>query len=178
LTNKSGLPSLRLGRTTWDETAWSEAPPDALTEPALYDGVLWRRPVAYLVDVTLIGILSLCAWLVFGLAGILSFGALTPLGIAVLAVLPVGYHTAFLGRQGATPGMQLFDLELRSWTGRPPDYFQAFLTTVLFYASVSLTAWLVLLVALFTERRRTLHDLLAGTVMVRHDRLNSDAGPV
>ena len=117
------------------------------------------------------------AALVFGLAGILTFGALTPLGIIVLAVLPVGYHTIFLGRQGATPGMRLFDLELRAWTGRPPDYAQAFLTTVLFYASVSLTAWLILLVAPFTERRRTLHDLLAGTVMVRHARLNATAGP-
>lgn len=169
---KSSLPSLSLGAA-----AWGEAPPDPLAEPALYDGVLSRRVVAYLVDVTLIAVLYVCASLVFGLAGILTFGALTPLGIVVLAVLPVGYHTIFLGRQGATPGMRLFDLELRAWTGRPPDYSQAFLTTVLFYASVSLTAWLILLVAPFTERRRTLHDLLAGTVMVRHAGLNATARP-
>jgi hypothetical protein len=117
---KSSVPSLSLGAT-----AWGEAPPDPLAEPALYDGVLSRRVVAYLVDVTLIAFLYICASLVFGLAGILTFGALTPLGIVVLAVLPVGYHTIFLGRQGATPGMRLFDLELRAWTGRPPDYSQA-----------------------------------------------------
>ena len=169
---KSSLPSLSLGAA-----AWGEAPPDPLAEPALYDGVLSRRVAAYLVDMTLIAVLYVCAALVFGLAGILTFGALTPLGIIVLAVLPVGYHTIFLGRQGATPGMRLFDLELRAWTGRPPDYSQAFLATVLFYASVSLTAWLILLVALFTERRRTLHDLLAGTVMVRRARLNATARP-
>jgi uncharacterized RDD family membrane protein YckC len=175
--HKSGLPSLRPGHTTWGEPAWTEAPPDPLAEPALYDGILSRRVVAYIVDVALIAILSLCVWLVFGVAGILTFGALTPFGIVVLAVLPVGYHTTFLGRQGATPGMRLFDLEMRAWTGRPPDYSQAFLTTVLFYASVSLTAWLILLVALFTDRRRTLHDILAGTVMVRHTHLKTGARP-
>ncbi len=172
MVDKSSLPGLHLGYT-----AWTDAPPHPLDAPALFDGVLWRRVVAYLLDVTLIALLSLGAWLVFGLAGVLTFGALTQLGIVVLAVLPVGYHTVFLGRQGATPGMRLFDLELRAWTGRPPDYSQAFLTTVLFYASVGLTAWLILLVAPFTERRRTLHDLLAGTVMVRHAHLNATARP-
>ena len=170
---KNGPPAGRAGPAAWGEAAWTDVPPDPLAEPALYDGVLWRRAAAYLVDVALIAVLSLCAWLVFGLAGILTLGALTPLGVVILAVLPIGYHTAFLGRQGATPGMRLFDLELRSWTGPPPDYTQAFLTTVLFYMSVSLTAWLVLLVALFTERRRTLHDLLAGTVIVRETGLEA-----
>ncbi len=41
----------------------------------------------------------------------------------------------------------------------------------------SLTAWLILLVALFTDRRRTLHDILAGTVMVRRTHLNTGARP-
>lgn len=177
MADKSSLPSLRLGRTTWGDTAWSEAPPDPMAEPALYDGILWRRVVGYLVDLVLIAVLYACASLAFGLLGILTFGALTPFGVIVLAVLPVGYHTLFLGGRGATPGMRLFDMELRSWTGRPPEYAQAFLTTVIFYMSVSLTAWLVLLVALFTDRQRTLHDILAGTIMVRQTRLGFAARP-
>jgi uncharacterized RDD family membrane protein YckC len=111
----------------------------------------------------------------FGVAGILTFGALTPLGLVVLAVLPIAYHTIFISRHGATPGMRVFDLEVRSWTGRPPDTSQAFLTTVLFYASVSMTAWLVLLVPLFTDRSRTLHDILAGTIVLRRTRLRTAA---
>ncbi len=168
MADKSKLPSLGLG-----DAAWSEAPPASLDAPALYDGVLWRRVAAYLVDVVVIAALWVCAWIVFALAGILTFGALTPLGIVALAVLPVGYHSYFLGRAGATPGMRLFDLELRSWSGRRPDYSQAFLTTVVFYVSVSLTAWLILLVALFNNRRRTLHDFLAGTLMLRRARLHA-----
>ena len=173
--DKSGIPSLSLGPTARGQGAWGEAPPDPLAEPALYDGILPRRVVAFIVDLTLIAVLAICLWLVFGVAGILTFGALTPLGMVVLAILPVAYHTFFLGRDGATPGMRVFDLELRSWTGRLPDYSQTFLTTVLFYASVSLTAWLVLLVPLFTNRNRTLHDILAGTVMLRRTHLRSSA---
>lgn len=70
-----------------------------------------------------------------------------------------GYST---WRCGAGPG------------GRPTTS-QAFLTTVLFYASISLTAWLVLLVPLFTDRSRTLHDILAGTIVLRRTRLRASA---
>jgi uncharacterized RDD family membrane protein YckC len=38
---------------------------------------------------------------------------------------------------------------------------------VLFYASVGATAGLILLLALFNRRRRTLHDILAGMLMLR-----------
>jgi uncharacterized RDD family membrane protein YckC len=161
----SNLPSLQLAGA-----AWEEAPPDPLERPELYDGLIWRRIVAYILDVLLIAGVSLCAWVVFGLIGILSFGLLTPLGIIALAMLPVAYHTYFVGRQGATPGMRVCNVEVRSWTGGRPDYFQAFLVTVLFYATVPVTAWLVLAVALFNDRRRTLHDFLAGTVTVRQTR--------
>ena len=169
----SGLPSLRLGQGNSGHAAWDRAPPDPLAEPDLYDGVLPRRAIAYVLDLALIFGLWMALSMVFGVAGILTFGALTPLGLVVLAVLPVGYHTFFIGRDGATPGMRVFDLEVRSWTGRPPDTSQAFLTTVLFYASVSLTVWLVLLVPLFTDRSRTLHDILAGTIVLRRARLHS-----
>jgi uncharacterized RDD family membrane protein YckC len=37
---------------------------------------------------------------------------------------------------------------------------------VLFYASVALLTPLVLLVSLFTDRKRLLHDLLLGSVIV------------
>jgi uncharacterized RDD family membrane protein YckC len=63
--------------------------------------------------------------------------------------------------------MQLFDTEVRSWTGERPGYWQAFLMTVLFYVSIGITGLLILLVVFFNERRRTFHDLLSGTIVVR-----------
>jgi uncharacterized RDD family membrane protein YckC len=56
---------------------------------------------------------------------------------------------------------------VRSWTGGRPSYLQAFVQTAIFYVTVGATASLVLLFVLFSERRRTLHDFLAGTVAVR-----------
>ena len=63
----------------------------------------------------------------------------------------------------------LDEYEVRSWTGQPPDYVQAIILTLLFY--LSLTLWPVLIFALFNERRRMLHDYLAGTLTVRRSRL-------
>src|SRR3546814_11888066 len=63
--------------------------------------------------------------------------------------------------------MALFGLELRDWEGGPVEPLQAVLVVLLFYVTVSLTAWLVLVVVLLNERGRGLHDILAGTVMVR-----------
>jgi len=63
--------------------------------------------------------------------------------------------------------MRLFDLELRSVTGERPGFLQALVQTALFYITVGATCSLILLVALLNRHKRTLHDLLAGTVMVR-----------
>ncbi len=173
--DNNGLPGLRPGPGARNHAAWDQVPPDPRADPDLYDGVLPRRAMAYLLDLVLICGLWLVLSMAFGIAGILTFWALTPIGLIVLAVLPVGYHSFFIGSNGATPGMRVFDLEVRSWTGRPPDTSQAFLTTVLFYASISLTLWLVLLVPLFTDRNRTLHDILAGTILLRRARLHTAA---
>ena len=102
---------------------------------------------------------------------ILSLGLFWPIKLLITPLLPVAYHTYFVGRSGATPGMQLMDVEIRSWTGRRPDYVQAFLMTALFYVTVLPTGFLVLVVALFNDRQRTLHDFLAGTLGIRRSRL-------
>jgi len=168
---RRGVARFSLTTTSGAESAWREAPPDPLDDPDLYDGLLWRRSLAYLLDVVALALLMAVAWLLLSIAGILTFGLLTPLGAAILALLPAAYHTYFIGSGGATPGMRFFDVELRSWTGQPPDYFQAFLQTALFYTTVLLTSWLILVVCLFNDRRRALHDYLAGTIGVRHSRV-------
>ena len=148
-------------------------PGEMFHDPDLYDGIAWRRAAAYLLDVVAIAVLCGLAWVILGLLAGLSFGLLIPLQVTAVAVLPALYHTVFIGSSGATPGMRFFDVELRSWTGARPDYLQAFLQTALFYVTVMLTTWLILAVALFNNRCRTLHDFLAGTVCVRHTRLQA-----
>ncbi len=158
----TNLPSLSLG-----DSAWDKAPPDPLSAPGCFDGLLWRRSLGFLIDVVLVSTLNAALAVAFWLAGVLTLGLLWPLGALALAILPVAYHTYFIGSRGATPGMALFDVQLHDWTGKRLDYAQAFLQTALFYTTVPLTGGLVLAVSLFNDRRRTLHDILAATLALR-----------
>lgn len=146
---------------------WRGEPPRASEAPSLYSGTVARRSLGYLVDVVVIALLGACLGFALSIVGLLSFGLLSPLGIVVLALWPLFYHCFFLARSGATPGMRLFGVELRDWSGGPVAPLQAVLAVVLFYASIAFTAWLILLVALLNERGRTLHDFLANTLVVR-----------
>ncbi len=142
--------------------------PDPAAFPEIYQGVLWRRVMAYLVDLLCIGMIAIVAWLVFAVLWLVSFGLLGPVLWFLSGLIPLAYHTLLLsGRRSATFGMRLFDLELRSVSGERPSFLQALIQTALFYITVGMTCSLILLVALFNRRRRTLHDFLAGTVMVR-----------
>lgn len=142
--------------------------PDPAAFPEIYEGVLWRRVAAYLVDLVCIGVLAIVVWCVFAVLWLVSFGLLGPLLWFLFGLLPLAYHTLLLsGRHSATFGMRWFDLELRSVTGERPGFLQALVQTAFFYLTVAMTCSLVLLFALFNRRSRTLHDFLSGTVMVR-----------
>jgi len=146
---------------------WQGEPPTPLQAPSLYSGTVLCRSLGYLVDVVVIAVLGVCLGFALSVVGLLSFGLLTPLGVIVLALWPLAYHSFFLARTGATPGMRLFGVELRDWNGGRVAPLQAVLAIVLFYASVGLTAWLILIVVLLNERGRALHDFLANTLVVR-----------
>lgn len=146
---------------------WHGEPPAPSSAPFLYGGVALRRSGAYLIDVMIIAVLGLCLAFALSLVGILSFGLLSPLAVIVMALWPLTYHSYFVASRGATPGMRLFGLELRDWSGKAVEPMQAVLVVLLFYVSISLTAWLVLIVVLFNDRGRALHDILANTLVVR-----------
>jgi uncharacterized RDD family membrane protein YckC len=147
---------------------WTDAAPDPLGFPALYDGLLWRRALAYLVDIMVIGMLLAMAWTGFVLLGLLTFGLLWSLLPLATWIIPLGYHAWLVGGpQGATLGMRLADLEVRTWSGGRPRFGQALLMAALFYATVAPTCFLVLLLVLLNDRRRALHDYLSGVVVVR-----------
>jgi len=141
-------------------------------DPVLFQGVAMRRIFAYAIDVLLIAMLGGLAAIVLGMIGILTLGLLTPLNVFLLALLPVLYHAGLISYYGATPGMSLLDLTVRSTAdGQTPDPLQAVIMTVLFYVSVAATSWLILVVALFNRRRRTMHDYFSSTIVLRRSRL-------
>jgi uncharacterized RDD family membrane protein YckC len=144
------------------------AMPDPAALPEAYEGVLWRRSFAYLIDLCVIGVLALICWVVFAVLWLLSFGLLGPVLWFLFGLIPLAYHTFLLsGPRSATIGMRLFDVELRSVTGERPGFLQALIQTALFYITVGATCSLILLWVLFNRHKRTLHDMLAGTVVVR-----------
>lgn len=146
---------------------------DPVTQPEYFEGVLSRRLVAFLVDaLMIIGPIVLLAIFifVFGLVtlglGWMLFWLLSPAFI----VWAITYNAITLGsRASATLGMRLMELEMRTWYGAPCYSLLGAVHAVCFWVSISVFTPFVLLVALFNDRRRLLHDFLVGTVVVNND---------
>jgi uncharacterized RDD family membrane protein YckC len=142
--------------------------PDPAFAPELLAGVRSRRIAAYFIDLCCIAILCVGLWILAAVLTVLSLGLLGPPLHLMLLLVPVAYNAVLLSAPGsATIGMRCFGIELRSWTGERPVPLQATVQTVLFYVTVGATGSLILLFALFNRRKRTLHDVLAGTIVVR-----------
>lgn len=142
-----------------------------LDDVRAYEGVLTRRVVAFCIDYLFIGLLMIpFAILVFFL-GIITlglgwalFGVLFPL-VAIIYV-----WNTLGGRNQATTGMRMMGIRLDRVDGKPVDGMLAVVHTVLFWAGNVVLTPLILLASLFTDRKRTIHDLLLGTVVTRTDR--------
>ncbi len=147
--------------------------PDPAVRPELFDAVRRRRVAAYLIDLCVIGALLIAVAVLFLLLTVLSLGLLAPALWFLFGLVPLTYHTLLVGGpRSATIGMRVFDLQLRSWNGERPVYLQALAHAALFYLSVGATVFLILLFTLFNQRKRTLHDVFTGMLMVRSlDRL-------
>lgn len=141
--------------------------PEPITRPDLFEGVLWRRAMAYLIDACCIGAIVVLLWFFCLLLTILSFGLLGPVLWFLLGLVPLFYHSLLVsGEHSATWGMRIFRLQMFSWDGTRPIFLQALAHTALFYVTVGATGGLILLFALLNRRRRTLHDVLAGMLML------------
>ncbi|MEQ1771077.1 MAG: RDD family protein [Devosia sp.] len=142
--------------------------PDPQTAPELFDGVLTRRVVAYLIDLAIIGFIALVVSFVGMILGLFTFGLawLTLPVIVPLAVL--GYYAATLGSpMRATVGMNVMDIVLTPTRHTPLDGWAILIHPVAFWITVWV-AWPISLVfALFTPRQQMVHDYVAGTLMLR-----------
>jgi uncharacterized RDD family membrane protein YckC len=141
--------------------AWAHEP-DPMSHPELFDGIIFRRVVAYMIDIVILTGIAVFLWVLV----VLTLGLLGPIAAIVTAVLPIGYHTLLIGGpNSATIGMRMMGVEVRRLDGGRPDLVQALVQTVLFYGTLALTG-LLLVVAFFNDRRRCLHDWLSGTLVV------------
>jgi len=61
------------------------------------------------------------------------------------------------------------DLEMRTWYGAPLYFLLGAVHAIVFWISISALTPLILLVGLFNDRRRLLHDMLVGTVVINNE---------
>ena len=146
---------------------------DPATSPELFEGVLARRVLAFFIDVVLIVIPVVLAGLFIFVFGLVTFGLgwalywlLSP--AAVIWAL-VYYGTTFGSPASATIGMRVMDLEMRTWYGAPMYFLLGAVHAIVFWITVSALTPLILLVGLFNDRRRLLHDMLVGTVVINNE---------
>jgi uncharacterized RDD family membrane protein YckC len=147
-----------------------------LDDDFLTDGVMSRRCIAWAFDFVLIAVLVWVLWWVLAVFGVLTLG----LGFGAMSILPFvpfAYHLlSLLGSSSATPGQQMMGLTVRrDFDFGPPTGLQALISVGVFYLTLA-TSGLLLLVALFTVRHRTVHDLLSGLVVVRVRALTTAGG--
>ncbi len=133
----------------------------------LTGGVMARRCTGWLIDGAMIVALFLILWGVLLLLGLLTLG----LGFGALGILPfLPFFYNFISlmtASSATPGQRIVGLTVRRDDDLgPPTGFQALIFVLVFYLTIA-TSGLLLAVALFTRRHRTLHDLASGLTVVR-----------
>lgn len=139
---------------------------DLDARPDLTDGVLARRGVAFVIDAVVMSLAIVAVSLMVTIIGVFTLGAAWLLMGLVGPAVVVAYYALTLGKTGATPGMSTMGVEIIDQTGAPPSPVQAVAHALLFGLSVFVLTPFVLLIGLFTRRRRLLHDLALGTTGV------------
>jgi len=143
---------------------------DPAANPELFEGVLARRVAAFIIDLIIIAIPLLAAAMFIFVFGLITFGLgwvlfwlLSPASV----VWALAYYGLTLGSPAsATVGMRAMNIEMRTWYGAQAYFVLGAVHAVIFWLSVSVLTPFVLLVGFFNLRRRLLHDILVGTVII------------
>ncbi|MFZ0766547.1 RDD family protein [Bradyrhizobium sp.] len=139
-------------------------------EPELFRGVLTRRVFAFLIDLLVLSVPVILGYLFIAVFGVITLGlgwVLFWLAWPASVIWAIVYYGASLGGpHSATVGMRVMDLELRTFYGAPGYFVLGAMHAVLFWVSISFLSPFVVLVGLFNGRRRLLHDIVLGTVVI------------
>lgn len=133
-----------------------------------YSGVLSRRVFAFILDYLIVLLLCIPAAVIVFFLGIITLGLGFMLYPALFVIVALLYFGMTLGGPSqASPGMRAMGITLMRMDGRRMDFMTAMVHTVLFWLINSVLTPLILLVGLFTDKSRLVHDMLLGTVTVR-----------
>jgi uncharacterized RDD family membrane protein YckC len=145
---------------------------DPVLQPEYFDGVPARRMIAFMIDLAIIMAPVVFVSIFIFLFGIVTFGLgwalfhLVPPAAAIWALVYGGLTMG--GPASATIGMQMVEIEVRTWYGAPCYFLLGAVHALAFWVTISALTPLVLVVGLLNERRRLLHDFLLGTVVINN----------
>ncbi|HEV2000090.1 MAG TPA: RDD family protein [Xanthobacteraceae bacterium] len=146
---------------------------DPVPRPECFEGVLSRRVIAFLIDMAMLVVAMTAIVLFIALFGLVTLGLgwlLFFLVGPIFVVLAIVYFGSTLASPAsATLGMRAMDLEMRLWYGTPMYFLLGAVHVIVFWISVSVFTPLILVVGLFNARKRLLHDLICGTVVVNNE---------
>lgn len=138
-----------------------------LETPLLFEGVLWRRSVAFIMDAVILLLLIGMAMVLTVAFVVLTFFTtawLLPFVFPVVALLY--FASSVSGPHQATPGMRMMDIAINDMKGTPLSWSMAAAHALCFYISI-MPYGLTLLIGLFTKNNRLVHDWLVGSVVFR-----------
>lgn len=145
---------------------------DPAAHPELFEGVLPRRVVAFIIDLIIIAVPLIAASLFIFVLGIITFGlgwALFWLLSPASVIWALAYYGMTLGGPySATIGMRAMDIEMHTWYGAPAYFILGAVHAIVYWISVSVLSPLILVVGFFNARGRLLHDILVGTVLINN----------
>ena len=139
---------------------------DPVAQRKLFDGVLGKRFMAFLVDAVIVLLLLAVAAIVVLILGVITLSLGWFLFPLVFPVIGLGYNAVTIGGpNSATIGQRLMGLEVRMWFGGKVTPLVAAFHALLFWLSLTIF-FPILLWPLFDSRKRCLHDILAGVVVI------------
>jgi uncharacterized RDD family membrane protein YckC len=135
-----------------------------------FEGVRTKRILAFLVDFAFVLLLCIPAIVVVFFIGLFTFGlgwVLYSFLFFLVAIPYIGFTLG--GANQATPGMKIMNIHMIRLDGTPVDPMLAIAHGVLFWIGNTFLTPLIMLISLFSNRKRLLHDMLLGVVVVRSD---------
>lgn len=140
--------------------------------PELFEGVLARRILAFIIDFLILAVPVALVWMFIFVFAIVTLGLgailfwLVPPATVIWALVYFGLTLG--GPHSATIGMRTMDLEMRTWYGTPAYFVLGAVHAIAFWLTVSFFTPFILLAAFFNRRKRLLHDILLGTVIINN----------
>ncbi len=139
---------------------------DPVAQRQLFQGVIGKRFFAFLIDAVIIAVLTLIGFLAVLVLGVLTLGlAWLAFGL-VFPVVGLGYNAFTIGgSKSATIGQRIMGLTVPMWFGGKVTPLIAAFHALLFWLALTIFAP-ILLWCFFDPRKRQLHDILAGVVVI------------